>query len=47
MDERELNDCYNHCKTMLFNKDTRNPGRYIVLELIADQKIDVVGQNYF
>jgi hypothetical protein len=46
MEERELNDCYNHCKTMLFNKDTRNPGRYIVLELIADQK-DRCGAELF
>ena len=46
MDERELNDCYNHCKTMLFNKDTRNLGRYIVLELIADQK-DRCGAELF
>ena len=46
MDERELNDCYNYCKTMLFNKDTKNPGRYIVLELIADQK-DRCGAELF
>ncbi len=34
----ELRTCYDHCKTMLFNKDPQNPGRYLVLELIADQK---------
>jgi hypothetical protein len=38
MNEFELNECYEHCKTMLYNKDTQNPGRYIVLETIADQK---------
>lgn len=38
MTEKELKDCYNHCKTMLFNKDIQNPGRYVVLEIIADQK---------
>jgi hypothetical protein len=38
MSESELNGCYEHCKTMLYNKDTQNPGRYIVLETIADQK---------
>lgn len=38
MGNNELITCYNHCKTMLFNKDTKNPGRYIVLELISDQK---------
>lgn len=34
----ELVDCYNHCKKMLFNKDVLNPGRYLVLEIISDQK---------
>ena len=38
MTENELKECYNHCKTMLFNKDIQNPGRYVVLEIIADQK---------
>lgn len=38
MTNQELSSCYNHCKTMLFNKDSQNPGRYIVLELISDQK---------
>lgn len=42
MTEEELNSCYDHCKTMLYNKDNQNPGRYIVLETIADQK-DKVG----
>ena len=38
MTPSELRTCYDHCKTMLFNKDTQSPGRYLVLELIADQK---------
>jgi hypothetical protein len=38
MDENELQHCYNHCKTMLFNKNSRHPGRYLVLDLIATQK---------
>jgi hypothetical protein len=38
MTEHQLQSCYNHCKTMLFNKDSQNPGRYSVLELIADQR---------
>lgn len=42
MSEYEINECYDHCKTMLFNKDVLNPGRYVVLETIADQK-DKVG----
>jgi hypothetical protein len=46
MDSKELNLCYNHCKTMLFNKDIKNPGRYLVLEIIADQK-DRCGAELF
>jgi len=38
MSEQELVTCYEHCKTMLFNKETQNPGRYVVLDLIADQR---------
>lgn len=38
MSKSELDDCYNHCKTMLFNRDSQNPGRYVVLEEIAEQK---------
>jgi len=46
MSEYELNECYDHCKTMLFNKDIQNPGRYIVLEGIAEQK-DRCGAELF
>ena len=46
MTEQELRDRYNHCKTMLFNKDSQNPGRYVVLELISDQK-DRCGAELF
>jgi hypothetical protein len=46
MNEAELLKCYDHCKTMLFNKDNQNPGRYAVLELIADQK-DRCGTELF
>ena len=46
MDEKELHSAYSHCKTMLFNGDLSNPGRYIVLELIADQK-DKIGAELF
>jgi hypothetical protein len=38
MDQKELLSCYDHCKTMLFNKDIKNSGRYLVLELISEQK---------
>lgn len=37
MSAEELSICYDHCKTMLFNNDPKNPGRYVVLKLIADQ----------
>ena len=37
MPESELKSCYEHCKTMLFNQDVQNPGRYLVLEIISDQ----------
>lgn len=38
MTASELGTCYDHCKTMLFNNESQNPGRYLVLELINDQK---------
>lgn len=38
MTEFEINECYDHCKTMLFNKNPQNPGRYLVLDLITDQR---------
>jgi len=38
MPRSELGTCYDHCKKMLFNKDSQNPGRYLVLEIISDQK---------
>lgn len=42
----DLRTCYDHCKTMLFNKDAVNPGRYLVLELISNQK-DRCGAELF
>lgn len=38
MSEVELNSCYTHCKKMLYNEDSKNPGRFIVLSLIAEQQ---------
>lgn len=38
MTEKELRNCYEHCKIMLFNTDSANPGRHVVLEIIADQR---------
>jgi hypothetical protein len=46
MNQDELSKCYEHCKTMLFNKSTQNPGRHVVLEIIADQK-DRCGAELF
>lgn len=38
MSNADLVKAYDHCKKMLFNKDGQNPGRYVVLENISDQK---------
>lgn len=46
MNEYDLNVCYDHCKKMLFNKDLQNPGRYVVLDLISEQK-DKCGAELF
>lgn len=46
MSESELKTAYNHCKTMLFNKDVHNPGRYLVLETVSDQR-DRCGAELF
>lgn len=46
MNNAELNICYDHCKIMLFNKDIKNPGRYLVLDIISDQK-DRCGAELF
>lgn len=34
----QLQTFYNHCKTMLYNKDNKNPGRYVLLDLIKQQR---------
>ena len=46
MTEQQLNSAYDHCRTMLFNKDSRNPGRHLVLNLISDQR-DRCGAELF
>lgn len=33
-----LNEYYNHCLDMLYNGDKNNPGRYLVLDIIKDQR---------
>lgn len=37
MEEEQLQICYDHCKEMLYNKDSKNPGRMIVMQNIAEQ----------
>jgi len=54
MNEYDLNVCYDHCKKMLFNENLQHPGRYIVLNIIAEQRdrcgaelfLRYVDQNY-
>lgn len=46
MHPKELQKAYDHCRTMLYNKDKINPGRHSVLELIIDQK-DRIGVELF
>lgn len=36
--EQELNDFYNHCNSMLLNKSDKDPGRYVLLNIIRDQR---------
>lgn len=36
--ESELNGFYNHCVSMLTNKSEKVPGRYVLLEIIKDQR---------
>lgn len=38
MDNVELKKCYEHCKIMLYNTDFKNPGRYLVLKTLSDQR---------
>lgn len=34
----QLNTFYKHCKSMLYNTDKLNPGRYTLLEIISEQR---------
>jgi len=36
--DAQLDKCYKHCKTMLFNDDYKHPGRVNLLKLIHDQR---------
>ena len=34
----QLNQFYKHCLSMLYSKDKLNPGRYVLLNIISDQR---------
>lgn len=34
----QLNSFYKHCKSMLYSEDKLNPGRYVLLNIIEDQR---------
>lgn len=36
--EEQLNQFYNHCKSMLYSDDKKNPGRYTLLDIIQEQR---------
>ena len=36
--EEQLKSFYKHCKSMLYNTDKVNPGRYVLLDLIREQR---------
>lgn len=36
--EQELKSFYNHCESMLYNDNKEYPGRYVVLNIIKDQR---------
>ena len=39
MDESKLQSCFDHCVSMLYNKDKENPGRYVLLNIIKEQRM--------
>lgn len=38
MTEQQLKDAFEYCKTMLFNSNSKTPGRYKILKSLADQR---------
>jgi len=34
---QQLRDFYNHCISMLYSKDAKNPGRYVLKDIVKDQ----------
>ena len=37
--EAELRSFYDHCQSMLYNKSDKDPGRYVLLGIIKDQRV--------
>ena len=37
--EAELRGFYDHCQSMLYNKSDKDPGRYVLLGIIKDQRV--------
>lgn len=37
--EQELRNFYNHCESMLYNDSKEYPGRYVLLDIIDDQRM--------
>lgn len=37
--EEQLNKFYSHCESMLTNKSEKDPGRYVLLNIIKDQRM--------
>lgn len=37
-DGTELQKFYDHCKSMLYSTDKKNPGRYVLLDMIREQR---------
>ena len=36
--EEQLNSFYEHCRSMLYNTSEKDPGRYVLLDIIKDQR---------
>lgn len=42
----QLNQFYAHCKSMLYSNDKINPGRYVLLDIIKEQRIKCNAELY-
>lgn len=39
MTQEQLQKAFNHCASMLYSRDKENPGRYVLLKIIKDQRM--------